>query len=121
MDVARKLIIFCSNMKFRFNVMFLRLQNAVCCEDHLHCCPSGYTCDVKDGRCNKGDVSLPFYQKISAKLVKKIETKESIKASSVVCPDGASFCPKDYTCCKMVDGSYGCWYFLLLTIFIILF
>ena len=67
--------------------MFLRLQNAVCCEDHLHCCPSGYTCDVKDGRCNKGDVSLPFYKKIAA--TPKIN-KENVGTE---CPGGGAECP----------------------------
>jgi len=28
--------------------------NAVCCNDHIHCCPNGYTCDVADGTCTKG-------------------------------------------------------------------
>ena len=49
--------------------------------------PNGYKCDTKDGRCIKGDVSLPFYQKIKA-LVKKVET--------VPCPDGQSECPGIY-------------------------
>ena len=25
------------------------LKNAVCCDDHKHCCPEGYTCDVEAG------------------------------------------------------------------------
>jgi len=32
----------------------------------LECFYWRYTCDVADGRCNKGDVSLPFYKKIEA-------------------------------------------------------
>jgi len=64
-----------------------------------------YTCDVADGRCNKGDVSLPFYKKIESIAVKK---EKEVSLSSVVCPDGSSFCPRDYTCCKMADGAYGC-------------
>ena len=66
-----------------------------------------YTCDVADGRCNKGDVSLPFYKKIEAISLKK-EKKDNLSLTSVVCPDGSSFCPRDYTCCKMADSSYGC-------------
>ena len=53
----------------------------------MHCCPSGYTCDVKDGRCNKGDVSLPFYKKIAA--TPKIN-KENV---GTVCPGGGAECP----------------------------
>ncbi|CAF1486655.1 unnamed protein product [Adineta steineri] len=29
------------------------LVDAVCCSDHLHCCPQGTTCDVEHSRCNK--------------------------------------------------------------------
>jgi len=32
-------------------VVFLQ---AVCCSDNVHCCPSGYTCDVSEGTCSKG-------------------------------------------------------------------
>ena len=48
----------------------------------------GYTCDTKDGRCNKGEISIPFYQKISA--LKKVELK------TVTCPDGSSECKKPF-------------------------
>ena len=61
--------------------------------------PNGYKCDTKDGRCLKGDVSLPFYHKIKA-IVKKVE--------SVECPDGESECPDGSTCCQLSDGQYGC-------------
>jgi hypothetical protein len=37
-----------------------------------------YTCDVADGRCNKGDLSIPFY--------KKIESKKLNKNVDEVCP-----------------------------------
>ena len=83
-------------------MIFLSLQNAVCCEDHLHCCPSGYTCDVKDGRCNKGDVSLPFYKKIAA--TPKIN-KENVGTE---CPGGGAECPTGTTCCQLASGEYGC-------------
>ncbi|KAI6654655.1 Prestalk protein-like [Oopsacas minuta] len=29
------------------------VKNAVCCGDHQHCCPPGYTCDNTNGSCNK--------------------------------------------------------------------
>jgi len=28
-------------------------QGAACCDDHIHCCPGGYTCDVEHGQCLK--------------------------------------------------------------------
>ena len=75
------------------------MPKAVCCDDHQHCCPNGYTCDTKDGRCNKGDVSLPFFTKIAA--IKKEEV------STVTCPDGQSECPDQSTCCQLASGAYG--------------
>ena len=41
----------------------LMCVQAVCCQDHLHCCPNGYTCDTAQGKCNKGDFSLPWLKK----------------------------------------------------------
>jgi hypothetical protein len=67
------------------------MENAVCCEDHLHCCPEGYTCDVKDGRCNKGDVSQPFLQKIKAIIRQDVQNEVELK-EGVVCPGGSSQC-----------------------------
>lgn len=29
------------------------LVNAQCCDDRIHCCPSGSVCDVKGGRCSR--------------------------------------------------------------------
>ncbi|RMX59728.1 hypothetical protein pdam_00019018 [Pocillopora damicornis] len=40
------------------------LPHAVCCEDHKHCCPSGYRCDLAAGMCVTGNVRLPMLKKI---------------------------------------------------------
>ena len=87
--------------KFKIIILSCPIKNAICCEDHLHCCPSGYTCDVADGRCNKGDLSIPFLKKISASKVK--ETKEE----TVTCPGGAAECPDGTTCCQLSSGQWG--------------
>ena len=76
------------------------IPNAVCCSDHIHCCPEGYTCDSKDGRCNKGDVSLPFYNKIKSIPSKSLD--------HIICPDGLATCPSDATCCQMASGQFAC-------------
>ncbi|OQV24029.1 hypothetical protein BV898_01985 [Hypsibius exemplaris] len=37
--------------------------NAVCCEDKVHCCPSGFSCDLVNKRCKppgKKEHSLAF-------------------------------------------------------------
>ena len=33
----------------------------------LNLSPNGYTCDTKAGRCNKGELSIPFYLKTESK------------------------------------------------------
>ena len=70
---------------------------AVCCTDGKHCCPEGTTCDVSQGKCNRGDLTvLDWYEKVPA-IVK-----------NVVCPDGQSECKTGQTCCKLSTGNYGC-------------
>ncbi len=75
------------------------LPEAVCCDDHEHCCPSGYKCDTKDGRCLRGNEAIPFYKKTAA-------NKE---VKSVICPDQSSQCPDQTTCCELATGQWG-WY-----------
>ena len=70
---------------------------AVCCNDHVHCCPHGYTCDVSHGTCNKGQEQTMWLQKVPAKQLK-----------SVVCPGGQVQCPDGNTCCELSSGGYGC-------------
>ncbi|CAF1420698.1 unnamed protein product [Adineta ricciae] len=63
------------------------LADAVCCSDHLHCCPNGYTCDTEHSRCKK---------------------KFDRPVNDVPCPGGSSSCPDGSTCCQLQSGDYGC-------------
>ncbi|KAJ7353893.1 hypothetical protein OS493_031600 [Desmophyllum pertusum] len=76
------------------------LPKAVCCSDHVHCCPNGYTCSVANGTCSRGSDSIPMLEKIPA-------SKTAVLVG-IVCPDGASECPDGYTCCRLVSGQWGC-------------
>ena len=78
---------------------FIFCLQAVCCSDHVHCCPNGYTCDVEHSTCKKGLMSQPWVKKISA---------NPIEVRSVRCPGGKSSCPDSTTCCKLPSGKYGC-------------
>ncbi|CAL8282240.1 unnamed protein product [Merluccius merluccius] len=70
---------------------------AVCCSDHLHCCPANTTCDLEHKKCRSGEESFPLATKISA------------HPNDVIChPDSLIMCPDQTTCCQMVNGSYGC-------------
>ncbi|KAL8558870.1 hypothetical protein ACOMHN_054301 [Nucella lapillus] len=70
---------------------------AVCCSDHIHCCPHDMKCNLSAGACD-GNSSQPLSRKIPA--VPRVQ--------SVICPDKQSECPDGTTCCKMPSGQYGC-------------
>lgn len=78
------------------------IPQAVCCEDHKHCCPSGYTCNVQLGMCQKEGSSIPMVLKLSA----SVERMEG-KMSDVRCDDGTT-CLSGYTCCQDGSGGWGC-------------
>uniref|UniRef100_A0A914E253 Granulins domain-containing protein n=1 Tax=Acrobeloides nanus TaxID=290746 RepID=A0A914E253_9BILA len=64
------------------------LENAVCCQDHLHCCPQGNTCDTAQGRCrsdNTGENSR-WYRKRPAVQVQHAEeeSNEGVESETVV-------------------------------------
>jgi len=83
------------------------IPNAVCCEDHLHCYPSGTVCDTAHGRCShKGGLSLS--ESFSAKVHLKITKPASVSYKTVICPDQESYCPDGSTCCLLPAGGYGC-------------
>ncbi|TKS89394.1 Granulins Proepithelin [Collichthys lucidus] len=70
---------------------------AVCCSDHVHCCPSNTVCDLEQEVCRSGETHVPMLKKISAAL-----------SNDVQCPDKKSSCPDETTCCMMTNGTYGC-------------
>uniref|UniRef100_UPI003AAD5DEB granulin b n=1 Tax=Centroberyx gerrardi TaxID=166262 RepID=UPI003AAD5DEB len=69
---------------------------AVCCSDHLHCCPGNTTCDLEHEMCTSGETQVPLLKKIPA------------LPNDVDCPDKKSTCPDETTCCQMANGTYGC-------------
>ncbi|XP_072742193.1 progranulin isoform X1 [Ciconia boyciana] len=74
------------------------LEQAVCCDDHVHCCPQGYTCDPAAGSClQEGGGRRPWLQKTPA-LARGGDVKCDNKTS---CPDGS-------TCCPLSSGGWGC-------------
>lgn len=46
----------------------LPFVQAVCCEDHVHCCPSGFRCDTEKGVCEQGTRQVPWMKKAPAHL-----------------------------------------------------
>ena len=70
---------------------------AVCCSDHIHCCPHGTTCDLSKGTCDKGDISVDWFVKTPA-----------LKAPNPVPCDESHECPTGNTCCRLESGDWGC-------------
>ncbi|XP_061185988.1 cell death abnormality protein 1-like isoform X7 [Saccostrea echinata] len=85
------------------------IPNAVCCSDGKHCCPSGTTCEVSSGKCQRGSsLVMDWFEKQPAHKRPHIETKNTKKENSVVCPDQTTSCPDKNTCCKNKEGKFGC-------------
>lgn len=68
---------------------------AVCCEDRQHCCPNGYTCNVKARTCEKevDSAHLPLGPHVGV--------------GDVECGEG-HFCHDNQTCCRDSRGSWAC-------------
>ncbi|XP_022079849.1 granulins-like isoform X7 [Acanthaster planci] len=75
------------------------LPSAVCCSDHIHCCPHGYTCDISTGTCSLGEMTLPWFEKTAAALPSN---------GGIICPNSSSICRSTETCCMMAKGGWGC-------------
>lgn len=86
------------------------LPHAVCCDDHEHCCPTGYTCDVSQETCGKpGALSLPWVPKIPALPRASARRAPAVPRPAKNMCDGQTSCPKDTTCCFMnAAAQWGC-------------
>lgn len=86
------------------------LPKAVCCKDHEHCCPKGYTCNVAEQTCDKPDgLSLPWLQKIPALQTELSRAVSDPTRSAKNMCDHKTSCPKDTTCCFMEEThEWGC-------------
>lgn len=76
----------------------LSALQAVCCADHVHCCPQGYTCDPSWGICQESSHVLPWAPKQSALTTQS----HGIRCNATVS------CEEGQTCCKGVSGDWRC-------------
>jgi hypothetical protein len=84
----------------------------VCCDDHEHCCPKGYTCNVAEQTCDKpGLLSLPWVPKLPGLPLHRglpQASAPSVHPVKNMC-DPHTSCPKDTTCCFVKKaGKWGC-------------
>jgi len=84
-------------------------QKATCCADHLHCCPHGATCDLKDSKCK-------FPRAAAETESLRVDAQTATANTNTMCPGGDFQCPDRFTCCPLaaknvetsVDVRYGC-------------
>jgi len=77
-------------------------DNAECCADGQHCCPTNYVCDLQKGLCVQS-VSSPSTKHYTKPIVKMINPN----ACPGTCSDNETCCSvngEDYGCCPVTDG-----------------
>ncbi|XP_054032602.1 LOW QUALITY PROTEIN: progranulin [Dryobates pubescens] len=74
------------------------LEEAVCCSDHIHCCPRGSTCEPEAGSCRLGGGGAQPWLRKSPALRRGGDVRCDEQTS---CPDGS-------TCCRLASGAWGC-------------
>uniref|UniRef100_A0A673V7M0 Progranulin n=1 Tax=Suricata suricatta TaxID=37032 RepID=A0A673V7M0_SURSU len=80
------------------------MPQAVCCEDHVHCCPAGFKCDTAKGTCEQQAQQAPWMVQALAHLhLPKPQAMED----DVPC-DNVTSCPSSNTCCRLESGEWGC-------------
>ena len=102
----------CTLSAILFKPQSIPLQ-AVCCDDHIHCCPNGYQCNKS--QCVKGPHEHPLLSLVDYKTsdvipwVAKIPAldDDEVTENSVKC-SGTAQCPDNTTCCKDSTGEYRC-------------
>ncbi|XP_058268606.1 granulin a [Hemibagrus wyckioides] len=77
-----------------------------CCEDHLHCCPEGMLCEVKESRCTNATHSLPWAERFLSGD-SDLNDAECCSDSDVPCDDTVA-CADGQTCCKNEQGEWDC-------------
>ncbi|XP_073713418.1 granulin a isoform X7 [Misgurnus anguillicaudatus] len=80
------------------------LPEAVCCPDHEHCCPKGYTCDA-GGSCMQNTWLQVDRVPLTHTGGKEQQPISSVK--DIQCADGHS-CLDSETCCKTSETTWAC-------------
>ncbi|KAM3658453.1 progranulin isoform 1-T2 [Ammospiza maritima maritima] len=93
------------------------LEQAVCCGDHKHCCPRGYTCNVATESCEKLLAPTPLLPTPSAPRPAPSAPRRALPVPLRVAgtrpgglvPCGATgSCRGGQRCCQARGGSWGC-------------
>ncbi|XP_074417969.1 progranulin [Larus michahellis] len=96
------------------------LEQAVCCRDHQHCCPRGYTCNVAAQSCEKLLAPTPLLPAPAPPLrlpapphhppnpPPALLRATSTQPGATVPCDAANSCRLGQRCCRSRGGSWGC-------------
>merc|ERR1719206_601253 len=79
------------------------MPRAVCCSDHLHCCPHDSTCDLEHSTCRRREQNdlVEMKQKTPAASIASLTTKD-------ICHDKTTMCLEGHRCCITVDAEWVC-------------
>ncbi|KAM6951082.1 granulin b [Aplochiton taeniatus] len=85
------------------------LVKAVCCADHEHCCPQGYSCNMQTGTCEKKADQLLIPITVPLSKVVESQMREAEKVEDIPCDILGEFrCPKQETCCRTSVMEWAC-------------
>lgn len=82
-------------------VYILGSFQAVCCDDHLHCCPHGKVCNLEAETCDDPLGFLPSVRWVEKESALTSQTKDEKCDKQTMCPGGT-------TCCKKDSGQWAC-------------
>ena len=106
---ALELCLSCTNpLIYDVTATYTHIFQAVCCEDHLHCCPSGSQCNLANLQCTSSSADSTIERNVPMKVKLPTISDPSRDLAVVTCPDLMSSCPDADTCCLTNGGSYGC-------------
>uniref|UniRef100_A0A8B9TB20 Granulin precursor n=1 Tax=Anas platyrhynchos TaxID=8839 RepID=A0A8B9TB20_ANAPL len=75
---------------------------AVCCKDHQHCCPRGYTCNAATQSCEKLLAATPL--RFPVPTGPPLSPPRPV---ATIPADTARACPPGQRCCRSKDGSWA--------------
>ncbi|XP_074973403.1 LOW QUALITY PROTEIN: progranulin [Phalacrocorax aristotelis] len=89
------------------------LEQAVCCRDHQHCCPRGYTCNVATQSCEKllaptPLLPAPMRPRQTPTAPPALLRAAGTELGAAVPCDAARSCRGGQQCCRSRGGSWGC-------------
>uniref|UniRef100_A0AAQ6IKJ1 Granulins domain-containing protein n=1 Tax=Anabas testudineus TaxID=64144 RepID=A0AAQ6IKJ1_ANATE len=80
------------------------MKNGVCCQDHEHCCPQGYSCNMASKMCQQLQLKiLP----LTPVFLLEHQSPPSINYKDIPCDEKTS-CKDGQTCCRMSATTWGC-------------